>query len=79
MSGYFTALGNGLVSAVISFLRSFVLVVAFIILLPKFIGVSGVWLTMPLAETVTVIVALILFFKLGRVSIIKEKRISQTC
>lgn len=79
LSGYFTALGNGLVSAVISFLRSFVLVVAFIILLPKFIGVSGVWLTMPLAETVTVIVALILFFKLGRVSIIKEKRISQTC
>lgn len=72
MSGYFTALGNGLFSAIISSLRSFILVVLFILLLPQFIGVTGVWLTMPLAEAITIVVSLILFAKRGRVSVITK-------
>lgn len=74
LSGYFTALGNGLISAVISSLRSLLLVVAFILLLPKLMGVEGVWLTMPLAEAVTVIVSLCLFFKWGRTAVIEKRR-----
>lgn len=66
LSGYFTALGNGFISALISSLRSFILVVAFILILPKLIGVSGIWLTMPLAEAVTIFIALYLYSAYGK-------------
>ena len=66
LSGYFTALGDGLTSAVISTLRSLVLVVIFIIVLPMLIGVNGIWLTMPFAEVLTLLISLILYRKKGR-------------
>ena len=68
LSGYFTALGDGLTSAVISTLRSLILVIVFIILLPMLIGVNGIWLTMPLAEITTVIISLRLYNKKGKIS-----------
>lgn len=61
LSGYFTALGNGLISALISSPRSLIYVVAFILTLPKLIGVSGIWLTMPLSEAVTIFIAVYLY------------------
>lgn len=67
MSGYFTALGNGLISAVISLLRSLILVVIFIFVLPAFMGVYGVWAAMPAAELVTIVVSLIMFIVCGRI------------
>lgn len=72
LSGYFTALGNGFISAVISLLRSLFLVVIFILLLPKLIGVSGVWLTMPMAEAVTIFIAIYLYRIYGK-HFMKEK------
>ena len=72
LSGYFTALGNGFISAVISLLRSLFLVVIFILLLPKLIGVSGVWLTMPMAEAVTIFIAIYLYRTYGK-HFMKEK------
>ena len=66
LSGYFTALGDGLTSAVISTLRSLVLVVVFLLILPILIGVNGIWLTMPLAEVFTVLISLFLYRKKGR-------------
>ncbi len=66
MSGYFTALGDGLSSAIISIMRSLIFVVIFILILPKFIGVNGIWLTMPFAETSTIIISLFLYCKKGR-------------
>ena len=65
LSGYFTALGNGLISALISSLRSLILVVVFILILPELIGVSGVWITMPLAEAVTIFIAVYLYRTYG--------------
>lgn len=57
-SSFFTALSNGKVSATISFLRTFVFVAGSILLLPKFLGIDGIWLAIPAAEAVTVLVAL---------------------
>lgn len=57
-SGLFTALSNGIVSAVLSFLRTFVFLVAAIELLPKLWGVSGVWLAIPAAELLALAVSL---------------------
>lgn len=49
-SALFTALSNGRVSAVLSFLRTFVLLAGGILLLPRVWGVTGVWLAVPAAE-----------------------------
>lgn len=67
LSGYFTALGNGFISALISSLRSLILVVVFILILPNIIGVSGVWMTMPLAEALTIFIAIYLYCSYGRI------------
>lgn len=66
LSGYFTALGDGLTSAVISVLRSLVFVVLFIFILPSLVGVNGVWMTMPLAEISTILISLVLYNKKGK-------------
>ena len=63
ISGYFTAIGNGGLSALVSFCRSLIFVVIFLVMLPKFIGLPGVWITNPMAELCTFILAVPLFFK----------------
>ncbi len=49
-SAFFTALSNGRVSAAISFLRTFGFLIVALLLLPKAIGVAGIWLAVPFAE-----------------------------
>ncbi|HIR77191.1 MAG TPA: MATE family efflux transporter [Candidatus Choladousia intestinipullorum] len=49
-SAMFTSLNNGPVSAVLSFMRTFIFITLNILILPEFIGVTGVWLAVPLAE-----------------------------
>ncbi len=60
-SSFFTALNDGLVSAVISVLRTVVFQVAFVLILPLFLGVDGVWCSIVFAELFAFIVALIMF------------------
>ncbi len=49
-SGFFTALNDGLTSALISFLRTLVFQVAAILLFPRFWGVRGIWMSVVAAE-----------------------------
>ena len=49
-SAFFTALNNGLVSALISFLRTLVFECAAVMFLPAIIGVDGIWLSIVVAE-----------------------------
>ena len=49
-SGMFTALSNGVISAVLAFSRSFVFMLAAMLVLPLLLGVNGVWLATPAAE-----------------------------
>ncbi len=49
-SSMFTAFSNGRISAIISFLRTFVFLVLSLIILPIIIGSDGIWLSVPLAE-----------------------------
>lgn len=56
-SAFFTALSNGKISAIISFCRTFVFIVASIVLLPRIMGITGVWLAVPLAELVTMFIS----------------------
>ena len=52
-SSLFTALSNGLLSALISFLRTFVFQIGSILILPVFLGVDGIWLSLVVAEFMT--------------------------
>lgn len=63
-SAMFTALSNGKVSAIISFLRTFVFTVAAVLLLPVFFALDGVWLSIPLAQMLGVLVTFYYFRKL---------------
>ncbi len=49
-SGFFTALGDGVTSAVISFLRTMVFQVAAVLLLPLLWKIDGVWISIVVAE-----------------------------
>ena len=49
-SGFFTALNNGLVSAIISFLRTLGFQIAAVLLLPLIWGIDGVWISVVVAE-----------------------------
>lgn len=56
-SAFFTALNNGLVSAVISFLRTLVFQVAAVIVLPMLFGIDGIWLSVTVGDGLTCLVA----------------------
>ena len=62
-SGFFTALNNGRVSALISILRTFVLEAGALILLPEFMGIDGVWWSLPAAEILSAVIAVVMIVK----------------
>lgn len=55
-SSFFTSLNNGLVSALISFLRTLVFQVAAVLAFPLVWGVDGIWLSIVAAEALSVAV-----------------------
>lgn len=66
-SGFFTALNNGKVSALISMLRTFVLEAGALILLPELFGIDGVWWALPAAEIISMFVAVWMLVKYKKV------------
>ena len=65
-SSFFTALGNGPVSAAISFLRTFVFQVTTVLLLPLLLELDGVWLSVPASELLSLLVAMFFLVKLRK-------------
>ncbi len=62
-SGFFTAMGNGKISAIIAAMNSIVLALGFASILPKFFDLNGVWLSVPLAETVAMLMSIAFLMK----------------
>ena len=60
-SAFFTALGDGLVSAIISFARMFLFEVIFVSILPLLLGIDGIWLTVVFVEIASFIVVVSFF------------------
>ena len=56
-SGFFTALNDGVTSAIISFLRTLVFQVAAVQLLPRLLGIQGIWWSIVVAEVMAVVLA----------------------
>lgn len=62
-SSFFTALNNGVVSAIISFLRTLVFQIAMIYLLPLVWGINGIWLAVVFAEILALVVSVAFLIK----------------
>lgn len=58
-SSFFTALNDGIISAIISFLRTLVFQCAAVIILPLLWGIDGVWISIVVAEFMAVVLGAI--------------------
>ena len=58
-SSFFTALNNGLISAVISFMRTLVCQIAAVFLLPLVLGVDGIWWSIAAAEIMALVLSVV--------------------
>lgn len=65
-SGMFTALSNGIVSAILAFSRSFVFMLITMIVLPLILGVNGIWLATPAAELMALILSIFMLLRYRR-------------
>jgi putative MATE family efflux protein len=58
-SALFTSFSNGKISAFISFIRTFVLLIISLVCLPMVIGIEGIWLAVPVAEALSIILSIV--------------------
>lgn len=58
-SGFFTALNNGLISAIISFLRTLIFQLISVLLFPELIGSDSIWWSVAFAEAAAFIISLV--------------------
>jgi putative MATE family efflux protein len=65
-SSFFTALNNGLVSAIISFMRTLVFQIAAVMLLPVVWGIDGIWFSVVVAEFMAVVMTVV-FLALNKI------------
>ena len=66
-SSFFTALGDGVTSALISFLRTLLFQLAAVILLPMVLRIEGVWLAVTAAELAALVVTVYMFITKDKV------------
>ena len=62
-AGYFTAVDMVKISTIITMLRGILLLVSFILILPIFLGTTGIWITMFVTEEITLIFSYIFMKK----------------
>ena len=62
-SSFFTALNNGLISALISFLRTLLFQIASVMLLPMAFGLEGIWWSVVVAEAAAVVLTAVFMVK----------------
>lgn len=65
-SAFFTALGNGIISALISFLRTFIFQIAAVIILPMILDLTGIWLSVPVSELFAFLITIFFFAKMRK-------------
>lgn len=63
-SSLFTALSDGMTSALLSFMRTLVFILIGMLVLPLFFEVNGIWLAVPFAEGLSILLALFCFARL---------------
>lgn len=62
-SNYFQAIGKAKISIFLSFLRQVIVLIPVILILPKFLGLNGLWLSQPIADIVTALITGLFLFR----------------
>ena len=62
VSGFFTALNDGLTSAIISFLRTLIFQIVAVIIFPIILGIDGIWISVVFAEFMAVALTVFCIF-----------------
>ena len=65
-SSFFTALGNGLISALISFLRTLLFQLAAVFIFPIFWEIDGIWMSIVAAELMAAMVTILFLLRMRR-------------
>lgn len=65
-SAWFTALGNGIVSAAAAFARTLIFELGAVILVPLLLGIDGIWLAVSIAEILALMLSAALFWRFNR-------------
>lgn len=71
-SALFTALSDGKTSALISFARTFFFIILMLVVLPVFIGVTGIFSAVPIAEACSILLSVVCIRKLWRKTLSKS-------
>ncbi len=72
-SAFFTAVNNGKISALIAVLRTFAFTFGFVAILPFFMGLNGIWFSLPAAELATLVVTLYFVMKYKNLYIFPDR------
>lgn len=62
-SNYFQAIGKAKISLFLSFLRQVIILIPIILILPNFLGLTGLWLSQPIADIVAALLTSIFLYK----------------
>ncbi|SFB40571.1 MATE family efflux transporter [Clostridium frigidicarnis] len=62
-SNYIQSIGKAKEAMLLSLLRQVIILIPIILLLPKFLGLNGIWYSQPVADFIAVIITLILILK----------------
>lgn len=63
-SGFFTALNDGKTSAILSLFRTLIFLIIPLLVFPAVFGVDGVWISMPKAEVLSILLSVFYFKKM---------------
>lgn len=71
-TSFFASINKPKESFAISMIRGLIVVIPLILLLPNFLGMTGVWLTIPLAEVITLLISIKLVIRNREEVIVKK-------
>ena len=75
-TNWFTAFNDGLVSGVMSFMRTMVFTTVLLVTLPRFWDLNGVWLALSLAEVASLVLTVFFLIKMGEKYKYKKSQIT---
>ena len=61
LSGYYQAIGKPKIATFLALLRQFITLVPLLVVLPIFLGEWGVWIAIPIADTITAVISVYLY------------------
>lgn len=72
MASYFQSIENARASSIVSISRGVIFILIGLMILPKFLGINGVWLTVAFAESISLIVSFVCFKRFKKSYTLKQ-------